>query len=237
VRKGSNVEMVHTHPTKVFDSQSSSEAADASVLRRVPPSPVDLINMFGVENGLTNTEKERMSFSTVSEDGRWIYEAKPDAQMESAIAASEPFIRQLSGPYARHAPAAARALRNFVYQSSNNDRASMQGVEPVIRSMQTGSYPDYLRSTPTSLFQHAQLFKGLSANSNMPDGAKLYFGAIVNAYDAMDTTLREKDPDGHGFLETFSTIPMMEDGQGDFAPYREFWDKRGVNLRYEPFGV
>ena len=234
VRQGSYVELLHTHPTAVIAEGLRTEMA-VDGITRVPPSSIDLFSMFGAEHGLTAEEKERLSFSVVSEEGRWEYENSPDAPLATALSEGAPYFALLSGAYARHAPAAARVIRDSLREMSGENREFMRTATPMLRSIERGTYPSYIQTNLNDFVFHAFMFGSLADDANIPDGARLYLRTLKDAYEAIDQKLRALDPDGMGLAESGASVPEISDASTNFGPYQEFWQRRGVTMTYTPF--
>lgn len=232
VREGHTVEMIHTHPTPMLMEQLNLDTPPDGI-GRVPPSPVDILGMFGTENTLSDEENDRVSFATVTEEGRWAYESRDNAPLAEALEEGKESLALLSGPYARHSRSAARVVRDTLKEFGGG--STMRMAEPLLRSIERGTYPSYLRANLNDFALHAEFFRSAAANEENPEGARLYLGAMVEAYDAIDGALRRTDPDGYGIMEYSSAVPLLQDAESNFAPYVEFWERRGVSLRYEPF--
>lgn len=231
-REGYTVEMVHTHPTPMLMEQLRLDVPSEGI-GRVPPSPVDILGMFGTENTLSDEEKDRISFVAVAEEGRWTYESRENAPLARALEEGRESLALLSGPYARYSRSAARVVRNTLKEFGGD--SIMHMAEPLLRSIERGTYPSYLRANLNDFALHAEFFRSAAVNEENPEGARLYFGAMVEAYDAIDGALRNTDPNGYGIREYSSTVPQLRDAESNFAPYVEFWNRRGVSLRYETF--
>lgn len=233
VRRGENIQMFHTHPTPMI-ARDMGVSAETQGIRRVPPSPIDIINTIGIEQGLSEEQKGRLSFEAITEEGRWVYDSEDAASMATALAAVEPSLSALETTHARYAHAASRVIGDTLRDLFGTNHAYKEFQGSLLRSVRDGTYPAYLRASPINLPLHVSVCSAALQRTGIPDGARRYLQTLVEGYEAMETAMRASDPDGMSLQELASVIPELKDADTNFSPYREFWARRGVSLEFVP---
>lgn len=233
VAGGETVEMLHTHPTRMLGQ--GLDRVDTRLLAAVPPSPTDLINMFGAEQGLSEAAQDRLSFSVVSENGTWTYKAEGRAPLTDAVAAGAPYFEELSGPLASYARPAAGDIRDAMEPLLRNVPNGRGLLRATARSIEDGSFVENLRLAPADMAMKRWLLKEVVANPQTSREGKRYIETILRAADAIDTASKAQDPDGYTIEQMLGRIPQVADAESGFTEYQEFWKKRGVSLSFKPF--
>jgi hypothetical protein len=231
-RDGAEVTLVHTHPTRML-KESVGNLPEEAELDRVPPSSIDILNMFGMEQGLPAGARDRLSFIAVAEAGTWSYSPGAGSSIERSLEAARPHLAELEGPLRRNARAAARDYEDALGDMVRSAPDGRKMLNDFTRSIESGTYAENLRYAPTDLLQQGTFLDVLPMEDFSPEGRR-YFEAVVRARTALNEASRANDPDGYSFDELLQAAPQLRDESTNFEPYRAFWAYRGVTLEFDP---